>query len=178
MDVAVDEPDAGPAERIERFVADGYPRLVRAVAAYCGDRAAAEDAVQEAMAKAWDRLERGVEIEALDRWTAVVAFNAVRSRFRRLRREDLTAELVPVDDGVADGHPDPDGALLAAVRTLPHRQRVSVLLVYYLDLSVREAAEVMSVSEGTVKNALFRARQSLAVRLTSVNGHGDPHGHR
>jgi RNA polymerase sigma-70 factor (ECF subfamily) len=140
---------------------------------YCGDRSAAEDAVQEALARAWDRLDRGQPIDALDRWTAVVAFNVVRSRFRRLRREDLTDALLPAG-GHVDGHPDPDGALLAAVRRLPHRQRVSVLLVYYLDLSLREAAEVMNVSEGTVKNALFRARQTLAAQLGSPNG--GPHG--
>jgi RNA polymerase sigma-70 factor, ECF subfamily len=176
MDVAVEPADADAADRIERFAADGYARLVRAVAVYCGDRAAAEDAVQEAMAKAWDRLDRGVAIDALDRWTAVVAFNAVRSRFRSLRREDLTDTLLADGAGASDGHPDPDGALLAAVRQLPHRQRVSVLLVYYLDLPLREAAGVMGVSEGTVKNALFRARQTLAARLSSVNGYGGPHG--
>jgi RNA polymerase sigma-70 factor (ECF subfamily) len=174
MVVVVNETGSDPTERIERFVAFEYPRLVRAVAVYCGDRAAAEDAVQEAMARAWDRLERGENIDALDRWTAVVAFNVVRTRFRRLRREDLTDSLLRVGATVADGHPDPDGALLAAVRRLPHRQRVSVLLVYYLDLPVREAAEVMDVSEGTVKNALFRARQTLATQLGPVNG--DPHG--
>jgi RNA polymerase sigma-70 factor (ECF subfamily) len=98
----------------------------------------------------------------------------VRSRFRRLRREDLTDALLPTGSAT-DGHPDPDGALLTAVRRLPHRQRVSVLLVYYLDLSLGEAAEVMDVSTGTVKNALFRARQTLATQLGPVNGHGDPH---
>jgi DNA-directed RNA polymerase specialized sigma24 family protein len=56
------------AERIATFVASEYPRLVGAVAHLCGSRPAAEDAVQEALVRAWEELERGAEIDSLAAW--------------------------------------------------------------------------------------------------------------
>ena len=52
-----------------------------------------------------------------------------------------------------------------AVATLPTRQREVVVLHYYLGYPVREIAGLLAVSEGNVKNALFRARASLATAL-------------
>ncbi|TMK96344.1 MAG: SigE family RNA polymerase sigma factor, partial [Actinobacteria bacterium] len=63
-------------QTIRGFLATDYPRLVAAVSLACGSRAAAEDAVQEALARAW---ERGEHIEALRAWVMKVAINLVRS---------------------------------------------------------------------------------------------------
>ena len=49
-----------------------------AVSLACGSRAAAEDAVQEALARAWERSERGEHIESLRAWVMKVAINLVR----------------------------------------------------------------------------------------------------
>src|SRR5262249_40413881 len=51
--------------QIREFLATQYPRLVGAVTLLCGSRALAEDAVQEAVARAWERSERGERIDAL-----------------------------------------------------------------------------------------------------------------
>lgn len=48
-------------------------------------------------------------------------------------------------------------SLLEAVRRLPHRQREAVALRYYLDLSQPEIAELMGISQGTVRTAISRA---------------------
>jgi RNA polymerase sigma-70 factor (ECF subfamily) len=153
--------DREPTAVIEAFVAEHHPRVVRAVALYCGDPGAAEDAVQDALGRAWERLERGEEFRALDRWIVTVALNQVRSRFRRLRREELVDRITEAarrsDDGVAD-----QVDLARVLRRLPDRQRASVVLHYYLDLSVDEAADVMGVSPGTVKTSLHRARATLS----------------
>ena len=74
---------------LREFLRERYPRLVGAVALVIGDAAAAEDAVQEAIVRAWERTERGEQIVALDRWVAAVAMNLSRSRLRRLRVERL-----------------------------------------------------------------------------------------
>jgi RNA polymerase sigma-70 factor (ECF subfamily) len=74
---------------IRLFLRDTYPRLLGAIALVTGDLAAAEDAVQEAIVRAWERSERGERIDALDRWVAAVAMNLSRSRLRRLRVERL-----------------------------------------------------------------------------------------
>ena len=74
---------------LREFVRERYPRLVGAVALMTDDFASAEDAVQEAIVRAWERTERGEQIVALDRWVAAVAMNLSRGRLRRIRVERL-----------------------------------------------------------------------------------------
>src|SRR2546422_6623339 len=83
--------EGGRVDEVElrEFLRERYPRLVGAVALVTGDAASAEDAVQEAIVRAWERTERGEQIVALDRWVAAVAMNISRSRLRRLRVERL-----------------------------------------------------------------------------------------
>ena len=52
-----------------------------------GSRAAAEDAVAEALARAWERTDRGDAIDSLPAWVTRVALNLSKSRLRRLRIE-------------------------------------------------------------------------------------------
>src|SRR5213594_2754877 len=77
---------------IRAFLATEYPRLVAGVALACGSRAAAEDAVQEAVARAWERSERGEQIESLRAWVMKVSINLVRSGFRRMLAERRARE--------------------------------------------------------------------------------------
>src|SRR5215207_6607341 len=64
-----------------------YPRLVAAVALASGSGPAAEDAVQEALLRAWERSERGQSIESLNAWVTTVALNLTRSGLRRVIAE-------------------------------------------------------------------------------------------
>src|SRR5205823_6640774 len=145
---------------IREFLARDYPRLVAAVALVSGSRAAAEDSVQEALARAWERSERGERIEHLGAWV----LNLVRSGFRRLRveraaRERLAARSVTpqITASAVD--------LERALATLPRRQREATVFRYYLDMDVREVARVLGIHEGTAKTTLFRGRQALASAL-------------
>jgi RNA polymerase sigma-70 factor (ECF subfamily) len=139
------------------------------VALACGSRAAAEDAVQEALARAWERSERGEQFESLRAWVMKVAINLVRSGYRRMRAERRARERAAArgDLDLAGGQPTIAGSEQAmdvarALATLPRRQREATVLRYYMDLSVLEVAAVLGVNEGTAKTTLFRARKSLA----------------
>jgi RNA polymerase sigma-70 factor (ECF subfamily) len=57
-----------------------------------------------------------------------------------------------------------------ALKSLPTRQRVTLVLAYYQGLSYREIAEVMSCSIGTVKRQMYKALRTLAHRLPDVSG--------
>ena len=72
---------------VRRFLATDYPRIVGAVALVAGSRAAAEDAVAEALARAWEQMDRGRAIDSLPAWVTRVALNLSKSRLRRLRVE-------------------------------------------------------------------------------------------
>lgn len=150
---------------LREFVRESYPQLVGAVALLCGSRAAAEDAVQEALARAWERSLRGEHIVSLPAWVTTASMNLTRSRFRRLRverRARIDVEGEPYDSmRAADARVD----LRRALARLPRRQREATVLRYYLDLDVREIAVVMGIPEGTAKSLLARSRSSLANEL-------------
>ena len=130
-----------------------------------GSRAAAEDAVQEALARAWERSERGEQIESLPAWVTRVAMNLSKSRLRRMRVEAkhrADVALVTADGGsTSDSKID----VARALADLPHRQREVTVLRYYLGLNVSEIARTLELNEGTVKTSLFRARKALAAML-------------
>ncbi|HEY7280134.1 MAG TPA: sigma-70 family RNA polymerase sigma factor [Actinomycetota bacterium] len=138
-----------------------HPTVLRACFLLARDRAAAEDATQEAFARAlerWDRL-RGEEWTG--GWVMRTALNVVKRSRGRNR-------------GSADPVPDPAAAevdvaartdLWTAVGRLPRRQREATVLHYALDLPVAQVAAAMGCSEGAVKSHLFKARAVLA-RLT------------
>ena len=149
-------------ETIREFLETSYPRLVAAVALVAGSREAAEDAVQEALARAWERT--GTEqIRSLPAWVTRVSLNLSRSRWRRLRAEARATErLKPTaTPPLSESRPDVQQALAR----LSRRQREVTVLRYYLGMDVREIAGVLGVSEGTIKTQLFRARRALAELL-------------
>jgi RNA polymerase sigma-70 factor (ECF subfamily) len=154
---------------IREFLHTRYPRLVAAVALVCGSRPAAEDAVQEALLRAWERSEKGEEIESLNAWVTTVSLNVARSGLRRLMaerraRSRLMATTLPGESAVGDAVD-----VQRALAGLPRRQREAVVLRYYLQMDTREVAEILGVHEGTVKSTLFRARSALAGALGEIN---------
>jgi RNA polymerase sigma-70 factor, ECF subfamily len=163
--------DGSPMDELalRRFVGSEYPRVVAAVAAVCGDRAQAEDAVQEALARAWDRGRRGLIVQSLAAWVTTVAMNlsrsATRSALRRRRREERA---VAPDDAVDDAGFGVAVDVLRAVEALPRRQREAVVVRYFLGYDVPGTAAVLGVSDGTVKTLLFRARTTLAAALSDT----------
>ena len=128
------------------------------------DFATAEDAVQEALIRAWERSDKGEEIDSLEGWVTTVALNLARSGLRRLRSERRARarlEASMVGEPATADRLDVDRALAA----LPRRQREVAVLRYYLQLSTREVASALELDEGTVKSTLFRARVALAQAL-------------
>jgi RNA polymerase sigma-70 factor (ECF subfamily) len=149
---------------IREFLHTSYPRLVAAVALTSGSRPASEDAVQEALLRAWERSEKGEEIDSLEGWVTTAALNLARSGLRRViaeRKARSRLRGIAGTDLIGPERVDVERALAK----LPRRQREAVVCRYYLGMDTKEIARVLNVSEGTVKSTLFRARAALAVSL-------------
>jgi RNA polymerase sigma-70 factor (ECF subfamily) len=153
--------------RLRAFIATEYRKVVATVELVCGSLPTAEDAVQEAMARAWERGARGEEIDRLPAWITTVALNLARSQMRRWKSERRARDrmglpgIVPDTPGAsADAH-----AVREALLALPRRQREATVLRYYGGLDVEEIARTLGISAGNVKAVLFRARQALASAL-------------
>ncbi len=159
-------------ERVRAFVAADYRKVVAAVALVCGDTAGAEDAVQEALARAWEQEARGVTIDRLAAWVTTVAMNLGRTSLRRRGAERravdrLTGGLTDRSSvGVTESRGDVI-AVRAAVAQLPRRQRQAIVLRYYLGESVLDVASALGIAEGTAKALLHQARAGLREQLGS-----------
>ena len=139
--------------------------MVAAVAAYCGQRDLAVDAVDEAFARALTRRARVEAMASPEGWILTVAFNTARRSAKRSGRR-RAAERVDQEraGGWIEPH-DPRFELWAAVRELPERQRMAIALRYLADLTEPQIAELMGVAVGTVGASLTAARRTLAGRL-------------
>jgi RNA polymerase sigma-70 factor, ECF subfamily len=123
----------------------------------------AEDAVQEALARAWERSERGEHIRNLEAWVTTVALNLARSGLRRVRSERAARERLRGRQPIEPSETRVD--VVRALSALPRRQREATVLRYYLGYDVKEIADVLRIREGTAKTTLHRARLALAERL-------------
>ncbi len=156
------------------FFSTAWPRLYRTALAVAGDRGAAEDALQNAFAKAysvWPRIRRTDHPHAYVR--RMVVNDILGSRRHGWRRRERPHETV--EPPGTSPSPEPDvvrrDVLWAAVRALPARQRAVVVLRYYEDLSEREIAETLGCSQGTVKSQASAALASLRARGADFTDH-------
>ena len=128
-----------------------YPRLVRLVVRKTGDRQLAEDVAQEALLRAFDKLETFDRTRPLWPWLKVIATNLAVDVGRKRRRE---VEWDPEDAaGVAAAEVPSceDGIVLAQVLSnLPDRQRVAMSLRYLQDWESSEAASFLEIGRAHV----------------------------
>lgn len=189
----VSQPAARTARDVEfaEYMSARQPSLLRTAYLLTGDRHAAEDLVQTALAKlylSWDRVQSR---DLVDGYVRRILVNENSSLWRRAwkRREITTDELPeraasggvwpdPHDPAATSGQPSipPSvqlsvqasarrAALWEFVQTLPRRQRAVVVLRYYEDLTEAEVAEVLGISVGTVKSQSSRALAALRQRV-------------
>jgi RNA polymerase sigma-70 factor (ECF subfamily) len=147
--------------RFEELYRSEYPAVFRAAFVLCRDGSAAEDAAQEAFAKALARWRRLRDEPWAAGWVMTTAMNVARRGLRR-RPEIERRDPVPARD-----HED-EMDLWREISALPARQQEAVVLHYMGDLPISDVARAMGCQEGTVKAHLWRAREALRTRMEGV----------
>jgi RNA polymerase sigma-70 factor (sigma-E family) len=155
---------ASTDEEFTDFVHASWPALYRTAYLMLGDHQLAEDLAQTALAKVYVSWRKVKDRAAAPAYARVVLANTAAAWFRKRGwRNERPTEVLP-DAGV-EQDPTNRTVLAAALQELAPRQRAVVVLRYYDDLSVREVAQALGISEGTVKSqtsdALARLRQQL-----------------
>lgn len=159
----------------DAFYADSFRRLVGQIYAMCGNLAEAQDCVQEAFVRAWDK-RRTLDVEqSPEAWVRTVAYRLAVSRWRKARKA-----LLPTDRSHPPATPiEPDVtrvALARALQALPADQRRAIVLHHLADLSVADVAAEVGAPVGTVKARLSRGRAALAVLLADDTSQESSHG--
>ena len=142
-----------PIEVFERFVTEAEPRLRRALVTLYGTEDG-RDATADALAYAWEHWDR---VRAMDNPVGYV-FRVAQSKRRRKR--------VPVVFVPPDPHDSPfEPHLPRALKALPERQRLAVVLVHGFGWHTAEVAELIGVKPTTVQNHLARGLRRLRTSL-------------
>ncbi|GAB3383648.1 SigE family RNA polymerase sigma factor [Micromonospora halotolerans] len=161
--------DEDDRARLAEFVTSRTPALMRVAYLLTGDRHAAEDLFQSALARTipkWRTL-RHADPEG---YLRAVMYREQVSWWRRRRRRRETA-LTGADEAV---QPDTSGgtdvrlAMRAALRLLPPAQRTVLVLRYYEDLTETQVAEALGCSVGTVRSRTHRAVTRLRQLMPDV----------
>lgn len=152
--------------------ATGAARSLRRTAyLMTGDWHRADDVVQNALVKlyvAWPRLTRSEGFPTYARRAVVTsAIDEGRRPWRRERSDDQAGATEP-DHHDRMGEVDDRLLVVAALAELPPRQRATVVLRYYDELSVEETAEVLGCTTGTVKSQTARGLDTLRERLVAA----------
>ena len=145
----------GPKD-FEALVEMHENRLYRAALAIMGNTADAEDVVQEAFLRAYEKAPEFETREHEKAWLMKVTVNLCHSRLRSpwRRRMEPLLETYPAKECEQHG-------IMELVLGLPSKYRTVIHLFYYEDCSVKDIAELTGQKEGTVKSLLTRARQKL-----------------
>ena len=144
--------DGATSGDIESLFRLRYREFLRVALAITGSREAAEDAVQEGLARALAGRRRFRRAGSLEAWVWQIVVNAARTA-RRQGRPPLEA---------TTAHTEPaDGTVRAAIAALPERQRLALFLRYYADLDYATIAAALGVARGTVSATLHQAHAAL-----------------
>ncbi len=143
-----------------------------------GDPEEAADALQDAMIAAFRRASSFRGDSAVTTWLHRIVVNAALDRMRRRASRPTTGgqDEEALDALATSGRPlsDPSGTsdtamdVTAALRRLVPEQQAALVLVDMLGYSIADAAEVLGVSEGTVKSRAARGRARLLPRLAHL----------
>ncbi len=155
---------AGGTQDFDDWVAARGPGLLRLAYVLTGNRADAEDAVQDALARAlprWDHIRTVGDPDAYVRRMVVNAHTSWWRKFRR--RETPVAEAFDSETDVPTT--DEHDRIWRACLALPEPQRVAVVLRYYEQLEYAEIAALTGVAEGSVRARVSRGIAALRTSL-------------
>jgi RNA polymerase sigma-70 factor (ECF subfamily) len=144
----------------EDFFEANRRSLFGALCLVTGNRSEAEEIMQDAFLKVWERWERVSGLEDPNAYLFRVAMNLFRNRLRRgslavrqaLSLAQSTDDLAAIEDR---------DEVVRWLRPLPPRQRAAIVLTVYLDYSTNEAARILGIRPSTVRALTTQGRAGV-----------------
>ncbi|TMK68861.1 MAG: RNA polymerase sigma factor [Actinobacteria bacterium] len=163
---------AGEEAAVEELFGRVWPLAWHWAYGVTGERMLADHVAQDAILRAFGALDRFDPARPFRPWLKRITVNLAIDELRRERRHARTGEWMSELRPVAPFDDDPEllESLVDAVRDLPERQRLVVVLHYWLDTGVEEISTLLEIPVGTVVSRLSRARAALRERLEVADG--------
>jgi RNA polymerase sigma-70 factor, ECF subfamily len=173
----VEQARRGDVDAFVVLIEERQVAMTRVAVAILGNRADADDALQDTLVTLWRELPRLREVDRFAAWADRILVNSCRLVLRRRRRRVIREISNPAgrraasdDEGlpiVGSGESavlDRD-AFRRAFDSLDADARALIVLRHLEDRSIAEIAAVLGIPEGTVKSRLFAARRVLQTAL-------------
>src|SRR5437660_10415863 len=164
---------AGNEADFNRLFETSYGKILGTLTAMLGDRAAAEDCVQDAFERAYKKWPTWQPIAPAEAWVHRIAVNAAVSYERRMRLREVGEVIRRIGrPGLA---PDPQELvehrdLATALAKLPPKQAAAIVLGHYHGYHNRAIAQALGIPERTVASRLAVAKERLRVMLKHSYG--------
>ena len=188
MEELVGRARRGDTDAVSALYEQTYSKVYYTVKSMIKNEDDVLDVLQDAYLKAFTHLKSFEGGEKFLPWVKQIAANTARDRLRRKTPAlfgELTADetQTPAEERIPDERPAflPEASLDAAetqrlireiLDSLPDDQRAVVGMYYYEELSVREIAEALGVSESAVKSRLLYARRKIEARVRDLEKKG------
>lgn len=173
----VERARSGDREAFGQIAAREIDRLMSIARLVLRDPDLAEDAVQEALVRAWRQLPKLRDVDRFEGWLYRILMRASANEFRRRRRHDVVVQHVRVEPGTGDSAAsiaDRD-ELDRGFRHLSIEHRAIIVLHHYVGLSLPAAADVLGIPSGTAKSRYHYAMTALRAAL-EAEARGAIHG--
>lgn len=160
---------SGRAADFEMFFEQHHERLFRALWLLTRNHQEAEEVMQEAFLRLWERWDKVIDGPDPVAYLYRTAMNVWRSR---LRRAAVAARRVihPIQVDAEIAEVEERDAVVRALAPLPPRQRAAIVLMDVLDLSSEQAGNVLGIKPVTVRVLAARARETLAKEMGERHG--------
>lgn len=147
------------SRQFEQFVATERGMLVRLAMNILHHPEDADDAVAEALCKAWERREQLRSPDKMRSWVAKITVNTALSMIQKRKREELVESMDDYPTNEASGYPH--SGIWHEIESLAEQDRTLVYLYYIYGFSQKEISAILNIPTGTVKSRLYTVRQKL-----------------
>lgn len=121
-----------------------------------------QDAVSEAIVKAYTNIHKLRLIDNFKPWIMRILVNECYSIIKKHKKVELTDDFTTYEGSYEDNTED---SLMFYVNQLEDEFKSVIILFYYDDISIKDISKVLDISEGTVKSRLSRAKVKLKVMM-------------
>ena len=161
-------PNAANIQQLEGWMTQYGSGILRTCYLYLKDAALAQDAMQDTFVKAWQKMNtfEGRNGSSVKTWLTQIAVNTCRDyrRGRWFRWVDMRRSIEEMPLSTQNPLAE-EREIFQSVLALPDRFREVIILYYYQEMTLEEAAKILGISKSTVHHRLDRARQALRIEL-------------